>query len=74
MEHAQTISRLSVEDTKALIEELGAIEQVTDFIAVKIADLLPKYPVDLRVIFSKERIALDNETSEKILTIVAKYL
>ncbi|MGI5964719.1 MAG: RNA polymerase Rpb4 family protein [Candidatus Methanomethylophilaceae archaeon] len=74
MEHAQTVSRLSAEDAKALVEELKGIESVTDFIAIKIADILPKYPVDVRVIFSKERITLDSETTDRILTTVAKYL
>ncbi|MGI6471749.1 MAG: RNA polymerase Rpb4 family protein [Candidatus Methanomethylophilaceae archaeon] len=74
MEHAQAVSRLSAEDTRNLIEELKEVPLVTDFTAVKIADVLPKYPVDLRAIFSKERVVLEPEDSRTILEIVAKYL
>lgn len=74
MEHAKTVSLLSVKDTKALIEELKGISPVSDFTAVKIADVLPKFPVDLRAIFSKERVNLEPETIKEILATVAKYL
>ncbi len=74
MEHAKIVSLLTVEDTKALIEELKEIPPVSNFTAVKIADVLPKFPVDLRAIFSKERVNLEPETINKILATVAKYL
>ena len=38
--------------------------------AVKIADLLPEYPEDVRAIFSKERVTLDQDQIESILEIV----
>ncbi|MDN5357301.1 MAG: RNA polymerase Rpb4 family protein [Candidatus Methanomethylophilaceae archaeon] len=74
MEHAKLMSRLSAEDSRKLITELRAIPPVTDFAAVKIADILPLFPVDLRAIFSKERVNLEPEAIEKILATVAKYL
>ena len=43
-----------MEDTKALIAELEELDFITDFIKYKIADILPKYPEDVRAIFSKE--------------------
>ena len=33
-----------------------------------------KYPEDVRAIFSKERIVLDNAKIDEIIDIVAKYL
>ncbi len=74
MEHAKTVSLLSVEDTRALIKELEGIPPVSSFTAVKIADVLPKFPVDIRAIFSKERVNLEPETIKDILATVAKYL
>lgn len=74
MEHAQAVSRISAEDTKNLIEELKEVSLVTNFTAVKIADALPKYPQDLRAIFQKERVVLDDAETSQILEIVAKYL
>lgn len=74
MEHAKVMSRISSEDSEKLIDELKAIPPVTDYTAVKIADMLPVFPVDLRAIFSKERVNLEPEAIEKILATVAKYL
>jgi DNA-directed RNA polymerase subunit F len=47
---------------------------ITDSIAMKIADILPQEPVDIRAILSKERVTLDSETTDKILEIVLNYL
>jgi len=74
MEHARTISPLSVEDTKKIVEEVRAIHGITDYAAVKIADLLPNYPEDVRAIFSKERLNADPKTIEQVLGVVSKYL
>ena len=74
MEHAQAVSRISAEDTRNLIEELKGVSLVTNFTAVKIADTLPKYPQELRAVFSKERVVLEAEDTAEILEIVAKYL
>lgn len=74
LEHAQTISSLSLESANALIAEVSQLEAVTDLIAVKIADLTPRYPEDVRAIFSKERIILEPQQIDEIIDIVAKYL
>ncbi len=74
LEHAQEVTYLSAEDTMNLIEELKGVSPVNDFTAVKIADVLPEFPVELRAIFSKERVVLEPETITEILEIVAKYL
>ena len=74
MSHAQTVTSLTLESTKELIAEVSQLEEVSDAVAVKIADLLPQYPEDVRAIFSKERIALDNDMIKQITDIVAKYI
>lgn len=74
LEHAQTVSSLSLESVNALIAEVSQMEIVTDAIAVKIADLLPRYPEDVRAIFSKERVVLEPEQIDEIIDIVAKYI
>ena len=74
LEHAQTVSSLSLESVNALIAEVSQMEIVTDAIAVKIADLLPRYPEDVRAIFSKERVVLEPEQIDGIIDIVAKYI
>lgn len=74
MEHARTVSTISADDAAKLIEEVSEIEGVSDYVAVKIADLLPQSSEDLRAIFSKERVTVETATFDKILEIVAKYL
>jgi len=74
LDHAQKVANISLENANALIEEVSKIEDVSDAIAVKIADLLPEYPEDVRAIFSKERINLDSGTIDKITEIVEKYI
>ncbi len=74
LEHAQKVSYLSAEDTRRLVEEGSALDIVDDRIAAKIADILPKYPNDVRAIFYKERIELTADRIQSILDIVAKYI
>jgi DNA-directed RNA polymerase subunit F len=74
MEHARIVSTLTVDQAQALVAEVKTIEGVTEYAAVKIADLLPQYPEDVRAIFSKERVTLDAPTISKIIEAVGKYL
>ena len=74
LDHAQKVSNISLEDANKIIEEVSQIEEVTDVIAVKIADILPKYPEDVRAIFSKERINLSSDKINQIIEIVGKYI
>ncbi|MBR4226328.1 MAG: hypothetical protein IKR86_06105 [Candidatus Methanomethylophilaceae archaeon] len=74
LEHAQKVSYLSVEDTNKIVEEVSRLDKVSDRIAIKIADILPKYPNDVRAIFYKERVELTADDIQEILDIVAKYI
>ncbi|MDR1955168.1 MAG: RNA polymerase Rpb4 family protein [Candidatus Methanoplasma sp.] len=74
MEHAKTVCALPIETAKKLAEEAGTINGVTEYTAVKIADLLPQYPEDVRAIFSKERLTIDPKTIDQIIEVVSKYL
>ena len=74
LDHAQKVATISLEDANKLIEEVSKLEEVTDTIAVKIADLLPQYPEEVRAIFSKERITLSNDEINQIIEIVGKYI
>ncbi len=74
LEHAQTVCSIPLADANAIVEEVKKIDVVTDSVACKIADILPKYPEDVRAIFSKERITLESSQIQEILDIVAKYI
>lgn len=74
MEHAMAISPLKTEQAKALMAEVLGVPGVTESVAVKIVDLLPQYPEDIRAILSKERVTLDATKTEMVIEIVGKYL
>lgn len=74
LEHAQTVCSISLEQANAIVEEVLKYEFVTESVAYKIADILPKYPEDVRAIFSKERVTLENSEIQGILDIVAKHV
>ncbi|UAL07621.1 MAG: hypothetical protein KRP56_07400 [Candidatus Methanogranum gryphiswaldense] len=74
MEHARAVSLLTVEQSKKLVTEIMEIHEIPESVAVKMADLLPQYPEDIRAILSKERINLDVATTDRVIEIVAKYL
>lgn len=70
LDHAQKTCSISKEKADAIVAAVSEFDFVTEPVAVKIADLLPEYPEDVRAIFSKERVALDSEQIESILEIV----
>ena len=73
LEHAQKFAKLPVSKTKELIKELSQIEKLEEKHVYKIADLLPAHEDDIKLIFAKERILLDENDVKKILEIVGKY-
>ena len=72
-QHPELFARLSSEQTAKLIEELRTLPFVDTSVAVKIADMLPQYPEEIRLLFSKERVPLDEEQVTRLLEIVAHY-
>ncbi len=74
LEHSQKFSRLDSKKAKKLVKELTELGFVSEVNAVKITDLLPSHPDDVRLVFSKERASVEKKDIEKILSIVQKYL
>ena len=57
-----------------IIAELSLTEDSRGMIPVKIADTLPRYPVEVRAIFAKERgVTLSPDMIQQILDAVAEY-
>jgi DNA-directed RNA polymerase subunit F len=77
LEHAKSFSKITVTNSEKLIKELltdpVCQEKMTQTIAIKIAEHLPRNNDELRPFFAKERYTLENEEIDKILSIVAKY-
>ena len=74
LQHVQLFSRLGVTKAKELIKELQEIPMMTLSNAIKIVDILPNHPDDIRAILAKERFALSKEDTERVLQTVAKYI
>jgi len=72
-QHAEAFARLTPEQTEKLLKELVALPYVTPALAVKIADVLPQYPEEIRLLFAKERIALDETQLAQLLELVAQH-
>ena len=73
LQHAEGFARLSEEDSKKLIAELRTFPFIDAGLAVKVADVLPQYPEEVRLLFSKERVLLDEAQLTRLLETVAKY-
>ncbi len=72
--HSEEFAKLSAEDSRKLVEELMQLDFVDERHAVKIADILPISPDQVRAIYAKEKLVLPPEDVKKILDIVAKYI
>jgi DNA-directed RNA polymerase subunit F len=73
LQHAESFTRLTPEATKTLIEELRGLPFVDAAMAVKLADVLPQYPEEVRLLFSKERVLLDEPQLTRLLEILAQH-
>jgi DNA-directed RNA polymerase subunit F len=73
LQHAELFARLSTEATDKLIAELRTLPYVDATVAVKVADTLPQYPEEIRLLFSKERVVLDEAQITRLLEIVAHH-
>ncbi|MGP8071591.1 MAG: RNA polymerase [Thermoplasmata archaeon] len=73
LQHAELFVRLSTEATEKLIAELRTLPFVDATVAVKLADTLPQYPEEIRLLFSKERVALEEAQVTRLLEIIAQH-
>jgi DNA-directed RNA polymerase subunit F len=73
LQHAEAFTRLTPEDTRKLLAELKELPFVDAAMAVKIADMLPQYPEEVRLLFAKERVFLDEAQIGRLLEIVAQH-
>jgi len=60
-------------DVHKLVAELRTLPFIDASLAVKIADILPQYPEEVRLLFAKERVVLEEEQLTRLLELVAQY-
>ncbi|MBS1264000.1 MAG: hypothetical protein MAG715_01195 [Methanonatronarchaeales archaeon] len=73
LDHVEKFSKLSGEEAGELMEKLSDLGKVSPEIAVKMVDLLPETPDEVRAIYAKERFAIDQEKVEEILAVIGEY-
>jgi DNA-directed RNA polymerase subunit F len=72
-QHSDAFARLTPEETAKFMAELRELPFVDAAIAVKIADVMPQYPEEVRLLYAKERTLLDETQIARLLETVAKY-
>ena len=73
LQHAELFARLEADDAEKLIVELRALPFVDAGLATKIADTLPQFPEEIRLLFSKERVVLDEAQIARLLELTAQH-
>ena len=71
--HAQRFAKLDAKQSRNLVNDLLKIEELNDFHACKLTDIMPKYTDEVRTIFAKERFILEDDTIKKIIDTIEKY-
>ena len=74
LQHAEAFARVPPKKARKLVQSLSELEFMSPPNAVKVADLMPTEPEEVRAIFSKERFSLGNEDIDRVLSLVEKYL
>ncbi len=72
-QHAELFARLGVAETDKLVAELRELPGVDAGLAIKLADTLPQYPEEIRLLLSKERVLLDEAQLTRLLETIAHY-
>ncbi|MCI4340443.1 MAG: RNA polymerase, partial [Thermoplasmata archaeon] len=72
-QHAELFALLAPEEIAKLVAELRHLPYVDAALAVKLADTMPQYPEEVRLLFSKERVVLDEEQLTRLLETIAHY-
>lgn len=72
--HAESFSRIDVNKSRELVNELMKLEKMKPEIAIRIADILPLSNDEIRTIYAKERYTLSEEELKSILELVVKFV
>jgi DNA-directed RNA polymerase subunit F len=73
LEHARKFGKLPISKIKNMIKDLKKLDFLEENHTYMIVDLIPTKIEDVKTIFAKERITLDDNKIKNILDIVNKY-
>ncbi len=72
--HLRKFSKLPADKARELVEELMKLPQVgRRDLAVKLVDIMPTVPDEVRTIYAKERYTLTIEQIQEILDVIDRY-
>lgn len=74
LEYAKKFVKLSKEKEEELAAQLAKLKKIPPETIVKLIDILPKTPSQVRLIFSKEKYTLTQEEINELLSIIKKYV
>lgn len=74
LEHARRFARYTPETLPKLLAELKQNPKIDTLMAVRIADMAPMHPDDVRALFAKARTNLDESEVQKVIESVRRYL
>jgi len=72
-DYAQKFTKVDAEKARKMKEELLKLEKLSERHAVMLIDLLPKRKEEIELLFSKERIRLEDSDFESILQTIRKF-
>ena len=70
LDHVRLLSKIGSKEAQEIIDKVIDLEHVDEYYAVKIADVLPIHPDDVRSIFAKERFSLGRDEIDSIIDAV----
>lgn len=73
LEHLKKFTKLKPDKSKQFIDEISSVLRMNPETLAQIANILPKTPDEIRMIFAKERFSLKEDEITKIIEIVKKY-
>lgn len=74
LEHAKRFARVDAKTAKALTAAIvAALPGLEEKFALRVADLLPQHPDDVKAIFQKSRHNLSDEDLAKVLAVVDEH-
>lgn len=73
IDHADSLSKCSVETAKELYADLMQLEKIKPDIAARIVNIFPQSRDEIRAIYAKERFSIMPEDLDQILDIIHKY-
>jgi len=74
LKHLRTFAKLPADKARELVSELMKLPQVgSKELAVKLVDIMPRVPDEVRVIYAKEKVTLTPEQIQEILEVIDRY-